>query len=250
MEHHFKVEDAEKYGIKEAVLLYNITYWVGKNKANKKHFYDGSYWTYNSVSAFSELFPYMTKDQIRRALENLESQGAIKTGEYNENSYDRTKWFTTVNTELANLPNGVVENATPIPDNKPDIKKEKYIKEQDHPLNTPPLKSRGERGAAAVSDGVVRFNGVDYKMPFVDKTLVDLFVTLLGQKKWRNKGDTAITAALKKLGSVMLEDAIESVETAIAGEHQGLYPKKRFRAPDQQKPTQSINWDNVFKDEK
>ena len=93
MEHHFDIEDAKKYGIVEAVILHNIRFWIMKNKANNTHFHNGEYWTYNSVSAFTELFPYLTKDQIRRALESLENAGAIKTGNYNQSPYDRTKWY-------------------------------------------------------------------------------------------------------------------------------------------------------------
>jgi hypothetical protein len=93
MEHHFNIEDAKKYGITEAVILHNIRFWIMKNKANNTHFHDGEYWTYNSVAAFTELFPYLTKDQIRRALESLEDAGAIKTGNYNQSPYDRTKWY-------------------------------------------------------------------------------------------------------------------------------------------------------------
>jgi hypothetical protein len=93
MEHHFNIEDAKKYGITEAVILHNIRFWVAKNKANQTHFYEEQYWTYNSIAAFTELFPYLTVDQIRRALESLEKAGAIKTGNFNQSPYDRTKWY-------------------------------------------------------------------------------------------------------------------------------------------------------------
>jgi hypothetical protein len=93
MNHSFNVEDAEKYGIVEAILLSNLTHWMLKNKANNKHFYDGRWWTYNSVKAFSELFPYLTKDKVRRALDSLRDAGAIKVGSYNQSAYDRTSWY-------------------------------------------------------------------------------------------------------------------------------------------------------------
>jgi hypothetical protein len=93
MNHSFNVEDAEKYGVVEAILLSNITHWVLKNKANNKHFYDGSWWTYNSVKAFAELFPYLTKDKVRRAIDSLRDAGAIKVGSYNQSPYDRTAWY-------------------------------------------------------------------------------------------------------------------------------------------------------------
>ena len=116
MEHHFNVEDAKKYGVECAILLNNIRFWVAKNKANEKHFYDGRYWTYNSVKAFSELFPYWSKDQIRRYIDKLETAGEIVSGNYNQSHYDRTKWYSlNCQIELANLPNENGENAKPIP---------------------------------------------------------------------------------------------------------------------------------------
>lgn len=117
---HFDSDLAEKYGIAEAVILYNLTFWLKKNKANNKHFYDGKHWTYNSVKAFNELFCFLSKDQVRRTLEKLESKGAIVTGNYNQIAYDRTTWYTLSdglysqyidNSHVANMPNGVGENA-------------------------------------------------------------------------------------------------------------------------------------------
>ena len=93
MNHQFDIDDAVKYGIKEAILLANLKFWIAKNSANQKHFYDGQYWTYNSVKAWQQLFPYFTEKQIRTALESLVSQGAVLTGCYNDTAYNRTKWF-------------------------------------------------------------------------------------------------------------------------------------------------------------
>jgi hypothetical protein len=45
---------------------------------------------------------------------------------------------------------------------------------------------------------------------------------LLGQKKWKKKEPSAIEAALKKLSCYPPEFAAELVETAIAGEYQGV----------------------------
>jgi len=93
MEHSFNIEIAEKVGVNAAIILKNLTYWCLKNKANEKHFYDGNWWTYNSVKAFKELFPYMSADQIRGALKKLQEHGYIEVGNYNKVGYDRTKWF-------------------------------------------------------------------------------------------------------------------------------------------------------------
>lgn len=92
--HSFEPADAVEYGILEAVLLANIRWWVSKNAANNKHWYDGHYWTYNSAKAFAKLFPYASQQQVQRALKKLELSGIVHVGNYNSNPYDHTKWYT------------------------------------------------------------------------------------------------------------------------------------------------------------
>ena len=135
MQHSFDVEIAEKYGVSEAILLQHLWFWIEKNKANEKNFYDGAYWTYNSTRAFVKLFPYMTQRQIQNALKKLKDKGIIKTGNYNKSAYDRTLWYAF--TELGNsimqkckmettdLSNGLHENVEPIPDINTNINSDK-----------------------------------------------------------------------------------------------------------------------------
>ena len=92
-EHHFKVKDAKRYGITEAIVLYNLRFWIAKNKASGKHFYNGKTWTYNSYKAFRELFPYLSESQIKRALASLVKRGAILKNNFNKKRYDRTNWY-------------------------------------------------------------------------------------------------------------------------------------------------------------
>lgn len=92
--HLFSVDDAVKFGVNKAILLHNLKFWILKNKANQKHLYNGYYWTYNSTSAFEEIFPYMSSKSIGRWLRELEDDGIIKSANLNENPYDRTKWYT------------------------------------------------------------------------------------------------------------------------------------------------------------
>ena len=65
MEHNFNVEIAKLYGVNVAIFLNNLLFWVHKNRANKQNFRDGNYWTYNTVEAYTEIFPYWSYDQIR-----------------------------------------------------------------------------------------------------------------------------------------------------------------------------------------
>lgn len=144
---HFNLGVATNVGVEGAVMLNNIHYWLIKNKANEKHFYDGKYWTYNSLEAFTKLFPFWSKRQIERILNNLKKDGYIEDGNYNKVAYDRTKWYTLTekgwflisqNGDMSNFnisPNGDNENTekgngnndsvSPIPNQKPNRKERK-----------------------------------------------------------------------------------------------------------------------------
>jgi DNA-binding MarR family transcriptional regulator len=97
MIHSFDSSVAEAVGVKGAILLNHIHWWVEKNKANEMNHHDGCYWTYNSAKAYSTLFPYWTSKTIQRELQKLEYEGYIKTGCYNNKSTNRTKWYTLTN---------------------------------------------------------------------------------------------------------------------------------------------------------
>lgn len=154
MFHSFDIEIAKKYGVNAAIIYQNFLFWICQNKANGRNYYDGRYWTYNSIKALSEILPYLTVDQIRRALDKLVDSGILIKGNYNKSSYDRTCWYSFVEEPLDlqaiedtakaeekkdNSVNSTCEkgkidsvkntfpfgkNAEPIPDNKLDNKLE------------------------------------------------------------------------------------------------------------------------------
>lgn len=93
MVHSFDREIATEYGMLEAVLLNYFYFWIEKNKANNINFYDGKYWTFNSIKAMKSLFPYATKGSLERCLNHLKKEGLIITGNYNKEGYDRTLWY-------------------------------------------------------------------------------------------------------------------------------------------------------------
>lgn len=105
MMHQFDIEIAKKYGVHCAVLLNNFYFWIEKNKANNKHFYDGHYWTYNSTKAMAELFPYMSERQISYCVKKLIDKGLLITGNYNEQGRDRTLWYALTDKAIAILQN-------------------------------------------------------------------------------------------------------------------------------------------------
>lgn len=98
MNHTFNVDIAEKYGLEEAILVENIVFWCVKNWSNKINIYKGKAWTYNSLKAFQDMFPYLGVGKIRSALENLETNGLIETGQFSTRGGDRTKWYSLTET--------------------------------------------------------------------------------------------------------------------------------------------------------
>ena len=93
MNHSFDVEIAKEYGMLGAVLINHIMFWTEKNRANRRNFYDGRYWIYNSSKAFSELFPYVSAWTINSTLNKLVEAGILIKGNYNTTPMDRTLWF-------------------------------------------------------------------------------------------------------------------------------------------------------------
>lgn len=101
MNHSFNTDYAELYGIEEAIILENIAFWIKKNESNNKNFYDGYTWTYNSAESFNKLFSYITPSKIRRCLLKLEELEVLKSGNYNKQGYDKTKWYSITNLEVS-----------------------------------------------------------------------------------------------------------------------------------------------------
>ena len=127
MNYNFNIEIAIKIGVDEAIMLNNFVYWLAKNKANNKNFFDGNYWTFNSVRAYCELFPFWKESQIKRILKSLIEQNVLVVGNYNQNAYDRTNWYSLSNEYIHLIDwtisaNGKVENSQPIPNKKPSNK--------------------------------------------------------------------------------------------------------------------------------
>ncbi len=90
---------AREIGLNEALILQQINYWIEINKKSGNNYYDGRYWTYNSIRAWQENdFDYMSVDTVKRAFAKLEKAGFLLVGNYNKDPRDKTKWYT-INTE-------------------------------------------------------------------------------------------------------------------------------------------------------
>lgn len=93
MRHAFNTDLAEKYGIEKALIIDYFAYWVVENMRNERNFHDGRYWVFNSASALSEKFHYISRRTMNQKLQELETDGILISGNFNKNKFDRTKWY-------------------------------------------------------------------------------------------------------------------------------------------------------------
>ena len=136
--HSFNKIIAKKCGILSAVIYNHIEFWIQKNEANEKHFYDGKYWTYSTLTGMQKIFDYATVKQIRLAIDKLIKAGLIETGNYNKTPYDRTLWYSIKGKiDLPKKANGNSQKGTPIPDILTDKLKDNILKISNEILSTP-----------------------------------------------------------------------------------------------------------------
>ena len=93
MTHTFDSNIAKQIGVNAAVLFNYFSFWIAKNEANKSNYHNGHYWTYNSVKALQELFPYMTARQIGTAIKKLIDEGLVIKDNFNTDKYNHTLWY-------------------------------------------------------------------------------------------------------------------------------------------------------------
>lgn len=93
MNHSFNVELAKRVGIPGAVFLHSLYFWIAKNQQDGRHFHDGRTWSFNTLNALLDVFPYWKRSQLHRLICKLRDSGLLLIGNYNKLPYDRTLWF-------------------------------------------------------------------------------------------------------------------------------------------------------------
>jgi hypothetical protein len=81
---------AEEIGLKEAMLLQQISYWIercGKNWEDRE-------WIYNTYKTWQEQFPCWCRKTIQRAINKLEALNLIESKPKNAFTGNMTKWYT------------------------------------------------------------------------------------------------------------------------------------------------------------
>ena len=101
--HAFSVSLATRVGLNESILLQHFWFWHQNNQGKPDRCFDGHVWSFNPISRTSkksskitplvEIFPYLSKKKIEGAIARLIDMELLVSGNYNEHSFDRTKWY-------------------------------------------------------------------------------------------------------------------------------------------------------------
>lgn len=128
---------AKLLGLDRAVIIQQIHYWLEKSDNVR----DGYRWIYNSYTAWSEQFTWLSSTAIGKHVRLLEKDGWLIPGRFNGKAFDRTKWYrlnydklnAAIDAESDNDSAKSSEHSTvlvpPIPETTPETTPEKSIGE-------------------------------------------------------------------------------------------------------------------------
>jgi hypothetical protein len=91
--HAFNVGIAKDHSPSIALFIAHLAHWAEKNLSNNTNIHDGLVWSYDTLDALCEQFPYFTRRQIETIIKNCVEAGLVVKGNYNQTQYDRTCWY-------------------------------------------------------------------------------------------------------------------------------------------------------------
>jgi len=92
--HSFSVEIARKLkNVVLAILVQHFSFWHKKNLHNPTKVINGLVWFYCPIKGFEEIYPYLSTKVIRGAIDKLEKESYLASGNFNKLKFDRTKWY-------------------------------------------------------------------------------------------------------------------------------------------------------------
>ncbi len=87
----FNEDHASKYGLKEAVVLHKIIFYVLINEKDGRNLHGDRHWTFNSREGWQNVFKCLSYEQVWRSLKALEKKGALVSDSFNRRAYDKTR---------------------------------------------------------------------------------------------------------------------------------------------------------------
>jgi len=104
---------AEVWGLDVAVVMEQVKYWLVRNSEKTESLHQGVVWFYCSIRELTEkYFPYWTPRQLTSLLNYMVKIGLLRVGRFNKRKYDRTKWYTVVDSRILEEDDYVPERKT------------------------------------------------------------------------------------------------------------------------------------------
>lgn len=81
------------FSVNVSIFVQKLAEWTFNNLANKTNLHDGHCWSFNTLEAYEEHFPWWSKRQLETLINNAVKDGLVIKGNYNKHKYDRTCWY-------------------------------------------------------------------------------------------------------------------------------------------------------------
>ena len=134
--HRFRVDIAIKYGVPCALVLGHINHMIQAAEDHGEAQRDGKYWMQKSAREFGETYPYLTKSQIRHALERLRRDGLVQARHFRTNECTKTYWYTLTPEAKEMLTDVSPETHRSVTDSTPERQKQHTgTSENAHPMS-------------------------------------------------------------------------------------------------------------------
>lgn len=92
--HSFDIHVASEYkSVEIAILVWHFQYWIMKNKRLNRNLIEGRTWTYQTYEEIAAVFPYWSRDQVKRLLKKVIDSEILVKGNFNKTPFDKTVWY-------------------------------------------------------------------------------------------------------------------------------------------------------------
>lgn len=87
-------ELAVEIGLNASIVLCHINYHCALNESFGKYSKDGHFWVRRSMRTWMlKEFPWWSEATVRNIFSDLEKRGLVISCVFNDDVYDRTKWY-------------------------------------------------------------------------------------------------------------------------------------------------------------
>lgn len=242
LEHHFPPLIAEKYGVNAAIFLRDIYHWCETNQNNGENFHEGRWWTYQTMKGLCLRHTYWTKNQMEHIIRTCKEKGALLSGHFGENQFDRTCWYALTDEALAlfGAPASTSEisemdsreiPASSLKNQKCNI--DKYKTENKAYTSLPPTTEKPEKAVRTLDDAGEFLDGYAGEDGELRERLEEFREVRKRKKKplQTRRAAAILTGRLDRLSGGDRQMKLELLDTSILHGWDSVYPLKEGEAP-------------------